>query len=312
MSKSVEIATSTPAGTGESRARIHDLGYRRYLGTRRPQATRWRVIMRHVIGGAWVGWWRMKLWVIAAVMTTVASAALMFFLEDKVAPLMGAGGVKLPFLDAILPMSLSFFTKAAFMFSLTVGATIIARDLRAGAFEFYFSRPVRPIDYVAGKLSGLFVVAFILVGAGPLLLALFRLGLATTSGGVSEQLPLVGKTALVSLLGAAAYSTIPLAFSTLSAQRFHALGAWAAFYFVVGGIGIGISHGSGAGAYGALDIPTALTGMAYHLFDAFPLTRTPLPPLWACITSLVGFSTLATVVVYVRVAHAQRRGLGGG
>ena len=32
---------------------IHDLGYKRYVGTRRSQGTRWRVIMREQISNGW-------------------------------------------------------------------------------------------------------------------------------------------------------------------------------------------------------------------------------------------------------------------
>ena len=56
-----------------SAGQIHDLGYKRYVGSRRAVSTRWTVIMRHQIATAWAGWWRYKLWLVAAFLVTSQS-----------------------------------------------------------------------------------------------------------------------------------------------------------------------------------------------------------------------------------------------
>src|SRR5439155_19906207 len=68
----------------EPTATIYDLGYKRYLGTRRSQATRWQVIARQQIAYAWAKWWRLKLYLgIAAIITAIFAAILVFAHSDS-------------------------------------------------------------------------------------------------------------------------------------------------------------------------------------------------------------------------------------
>src|SRR5262249_8293976 len=51
----------------EKTGTIHDIGYKRYVGTRRSVATRWRVIMRNQVAMGWKKWWRYKMPLFGAV-----------------------------------------------------------------------------------------------------------------------------------------------------------------------------------------------------------------------------------------------------
>ena len=136
-----------------SPAVIHDLGYKRYLGTRRPQSSRWQVVVRNLMRMSWMGWWRLKIWFIGGFIATVAFGAVLYVSQDEVFKgLIGRSG-QVTFADALIPYAYlpPFFPFLAFVVSMTVGAGAIARDLSVGAFEFYFSRPVRPIDYLLGS-----------------------------------------------------------------------------------------------------------------------------------------------------------------
>ena len=48
-------AKSGPQAAERPAAAIHDLGYKRYVGTRRPQSTRWRVLVKNVVSTSWRG-----------------------------------------------------------------------------------------------------------------------------------------------------------------------------------------------------------------------------------------------------------------
>ena len=53
------------------KAAIHDLGYQRYVGTRKPQRTRYQVIVRNLVGMSWQGWWRYKMPLAIAASVTI-------------------------------------------------------------------------------------------------------------------------------------------------------------------------------------------------------------------------------------------------
>ena len=162
-----------------STGQIHDLGYKRYVGTRRSLGTRWTVIMRHQIASAWKGWWRFKVWLICAVMVTVVTSVLLYTLQNNVFRRLSGFGPVTRFIDGILPDSTQWFCKVGFIVSLTISSMVVASDVQTGAFTFYFARSVRPRDYVLGKLAGLAVLLALIMLAGPVVLLAFFVPLLT-------------------------------------------------------------------------------------------------------------------------------------
>ena len=63
---------------GRKAAAIHDLGYQRYVGSRRPQHTRYQVIVRNLVAMSWKGWWRYKLSLASGVMIMVGVGVAMY------------------------------------------------------------------------------------------------------------------------------------------------------------------------------------------------------------------------------------------
>jgi len=254
---------------------IHDLGYKRYLGTRRPPSTRWQVIARHQIASGWKGWWRFKPALAIAVVTTIVAAVVIFFVDKTLSGM--PGGRTLAFSDYALPIAVNWCNKAAFILSLTVSASVIAGDMQSGAFTFYFARSTRPIDYLLGKLVGLGALVGILCFVFPVIVAGLRLGLSESVDQLLDRIWLLPKMAFVGLVATVAYTTIPLGFSALMPNRRYALGLWAAYY-IVGGfmfIGMGIK---GSSWIAALDINEAVSQLGNHLFDIqLPGNRAHIP-----------------------------------
>ena len=128
-------------------------------------------------------------------------------------------GLSLSWSDVLVPMSLRVFPWMALILAATTAAGAVARDLRAGAFEFYFSRPVRPVDYRArqgGRLRRWCWPRRRWL-AGPLLLSLFRVGLSRDLDEVIATLGMVPRACCWSgWLASLAYAVVPLAFSSLS------------------------------------------------------------------------------------------------
>ncbi|MEZ4399411.1 MAG: ABC transporter permease subunit [Kofleriaceae bacterium] len=219
--------TPTPAPT---RGVIHDLGYARYAGERRQPSTLWRVIARNQLAYTWKTWWRWKPAILGALITTVTVGALLYFSRDKMFDALRSNGAAARLIDGLIPLSFKFFRMAAFIVTMTVASTSIAQDRSTGAFTFYFSRPVRPIDYVIGKLVAMTAVMASLLMAGPVVLTLFRIGLADTPTEALHLLPLVGNAILVGAVASLIYAAAPMAMSALIGQRWPALGAWAGYW----------------------------------------------------------------------------------
>ena len=303
-----DVSGSEPAATAhEPAARVHDLGYKRYTGARRPQASRYRVIGYKFVSIAWRGRWRMKVWIIGASFTALVIAVLMYASEG-LSRFMRAGQ-KLPLTDALLPMSFQFFEITAFALTMTVLASSIAGDLRTGAFEFYFSRPVRTWDYVSGKVAGAVIIVGVVLFLGPVILALVRIGLSEDVAGAVHLLP---RAAFVGFLATMVYAVMPVMFSALSSNRLHTVPAWGAFYFLTTVLVPVLSKGTDIPALEALDIPRSIHTLAYATFDVVPLFERARPSVWVAIVGLVGYLTLGLAILYWRVSMAEKRGMGGG
>jgi hypothetical protein len=305
-----EPAATVQAATGA----IRDLGYKRYLGTRRATSTRWRVIMRHQIATAWKTWWRYKAAVAIAVIVTFVFGGLMYFATNRIFHGLGrAGDVALTFADAALPMSIQWYCRAAAYLSLTIGAGVIAADLQSGAFTFYFARSLRPRDYVAGKLAGLIVLVGALTLVGPVLLAGLRLGLSDNTDELIAHLDLIPKALAVGALATIAYAAVPLGFSALIPNRRYAVAGWAAYYLVFGTMVATIGTFTG-GTMAVLDLPSAVQTVSYALFDVQPVFGRHGGAVASASAGLVSIGIHAAVAIAIawwRVRRSQLAGIVG-
>lgn len=296
--------STPPTGT------IHDLGYRRYEGARRGEATRWRVIARHQVAIAWKTWWRFKAAVGLAVITMSIAGGMMMFASERKSSLGRAQIFAQRLIDTALPEAVIWFCRVGFLASLTLGATIIATDIQTGAFGFYFARSTRPRQYVIGKLVGLCALTSLIVAAGPLVLAGLRLGLADNTDELVDLLPVLPKTLAIGALATLAYACVPLGFSALLPNRRHALALWASYYLIFGAMAYALAHVASP-ALGALDLPRAVQAVAYHLFELQFRDKDPEIPLEAAVASLLVHGALSIVLVVYQVRRAQRSGVGG-
>ena len=298
---------SEPAGT------IYDLGYKRYVGTRRSTATRWIVIMRNQIAIGWKKWWRYKLALFLAIIVTFVAGAIMYFMSSREMRMLGgAHGVALKIVDGTLPLSISFYCRfPAFILSLTLGSMIIAGDTQAGAFTFYYVRPVRARDYVIGKIAGYGALVATLVLIPPLLLAGFRLGMSESVDQLLDNLVILPKVLAIGALATIAYTTIPLAISSLVAKRGQAVALWAAYYVLLGSTATAIGR-TQSPATGAIDLQNALQAVTYDLFDLH-LPHGLGPGLSAPVAAALIFAqaVVATLVVWYQVSRDARSGVGG-
>ncbi len=304
----------TPARAGV----VHDLGYKRYGGVRRSQGTRYRVIMRNLIVGSWRGWLRMKLWFIAGLMTvvgiSVALYSMLYIGKNPVVKNTLMGGTLVKWSEFLIPVSLDPMTMLAFVLGMTVVAGIIADDMRVGAFEFYFSRPLRPRDYVLGKMSGAAFVIGTLTLGGPLAVALTRLALSSGAN-VGAELHLIPKVLLAGAIATLLYTVVPLAISGLARKKAYTIAAWAAFYLVVGNTATIVADQTGTPAIAAIHIKACVMSIAYELFGVEFLRgmqEEVLPPVGVAVAASAAYVVISAAIVGWRIRQAESSGLGGG
>jgi hypothetical protein len=293
---------------------IHDLGYKRYIGTRRSAGTRWRVVARHQLSMGWKKWWRWKLALGFAFITLAVAAGLLFFATGDTMRSFGSRGgqnIAMTFADGVVPLSISHFCRAAFILSLTLGAGIIASDTQSGAFTFYYVRSIRPRDYVLGKLAGYGLQVATIVIIGPLVLAGMRLGFSASTEELVEHLDILPKVIGVGLLATLAYTTVPLAISALIPNRRYALAMWAAYYIVIGNIMTVIATKVSSNL-AIVDLQATLQSITFQLFDVQVLRgRFAEVPLTIAIVGILAQSALAIAIVWFQVSRDHRSGVGG-
>ncbi len=292
---------------------IHDLGYQRYVGTRRTATTRWRVIVRNQLSIAWKTWWRYKAVLGMAVVVTFIAGGFMYLASDRTVKALGdSHGLPLAMKEVAIPVAMDWYCRAAFLLSLTLTAGVVANDLQSGAFTFYFARSIRSIDYVIGKLIGMLLIVATITLAGPVLLAALRIGLADgTTETVAGAVPVLLKVFAIGGLATLVYAAVPLGFSALVPNRRYALALWAAYYLVIGGMALGIGF-SMSPALAALHLPSAIEAVTLRLFDAHILRGFSVPvPLAAGLISIGTHVGVAIALVAWRVRSARSSGVGG-
>ena len=292
-------AADAPVGT------VHDLGYKRYVGTRRPQSTRWRVIARNQIAMAWKTFWRYKLALFFAVATAIGFTIILTIGLDKFARGVTSRSIE----DQMLGVSFEFFVRYASLASLTFGAMVIASDSQSGAFGFYFARPVRPIDYVIGKVAGVWFLMAMLTTIGPLILVGVRIGMYADGDQMLARLDLIPKVIGLGLLVSLAYAAVPLAFSSLVANRRYALALWASYYLVFGTI---VELAGRRSWVAGIDIRQSAQALADDTFDLAPVLRGRTSIDGSTAGALLAIQiAIALVVIYVQVRRARESGVVG-
>jgi hypothetical protein len=290
-----------------AQAEIYDLGYKRYAGPRRPQSARWRVIMRHQISSAWRGWWRYKLAVGLAVIATVTSAIVMLVYQNKAVGLFSTGGIRMA--ETVVPLATLVYGKLAMIVSFTISASAISEDVSSGAFMFYFVRSTRPMDYVLGKLAGLYLLIVPIMVIGPLVLGGVQIALTPEGQDAMQQLGTLPRALCVGLLGSLIYSAIPLGISAMTRGRMIPLGAWAIYYILLGQIGGGLAIFVWA-PLGVLDLAGSLSQVSMAVYG-LKLKQFAVAPTWVMVAAIVVPAVVSVVVAAYKVKHAADNGVGG-
>ena len=150
-------------------------GFSTWKGERTAQGSRWWVIAKGNMSLAWSNKW-VKIIALLSLMPGIVAGGIVYFF--------------LPLSSRILMQVLQGGVIFVFLFGALVGARLISEDRKQGAFVAHFARPVRRVDYLAGKVVSLalplFAIAtasgFLALRSGPQNLKLGRKANGQNSG----------------------------------------------------------------------------------------------------------------------------------
>jgi len=253
-----------------------------------------------------------KLPLLIALMITVGIGVAIHVSRQELVPSQAANSMVRTVADSLIPKSYTYLGYASLSVCLTVLAGAIARDLKAGAFEFFFSRPVRPIDYVMGRIGGAFVLLAPILLIAPVLLTVYRLALTGEVDRIVDTLPWIPKAIAVGFCATLVQASVSLAFGAITQSAKYAVAAYAAFIAIFGTIVDVIASTTGRPDLAALNIASAISGLASGLFDSTFVFDSPPPSLAASFLALLGYTALSITIITLRVRQAQRAGMGGG
>jgi ABC-2 type transport system permease protein len=226
---------------------IFDQGYQHWDGALSGPLCRWWTITRHGVRAQlrnrFVRLFLVVAYVPALVLITVL--AVWGLLEQQAESVLSLLKRLLPaemiaqpqdFRLAVWTIAYSFFFKAELFVSmlmiLLIGPNLISRDLRFNALPLYFSRPLRRLDYLFGKLG---VIGFFLAGV-VILPAIFAyilgVGFSFQLSIIQETYRLLGASVLYGMIIAVSAGTFMLALSSLSRRSIYVGMTWLGFWIV--------------------------------------------------------------------------------
>lgn len=151
-----------------------------------------------------------------------------FFRDETVALLRANHEVLLPRIWSIA--FFFFFAYTQSFFSMIVvaiaGPPLIARDIKSKAFLVYFSKPIRPWQYVLGKLLAVVFFVFSMTLFPAVVLYAIGVALSPDVGTLTATLPILGQVILSSVVIAVPIAMVVLLLSSLTRDRRIATFTW--------------------------------------------------------------------------------------
>lgn len=252
---------------------VRDLGYRAYEGEiRAPSRNLW-VMMRHGLWRIW-GSWVNKLviffcWIPLLILAIVAFArfgALGPEMPEMPENAVGFGRWFLSppavWLRTLTGIQFWFF---ASIVTIRSGAGVISEDLNNRAYQFYFSKPVTPLQYLVGRTGALALIVFLLVFIPTAIMVFIFMGLGPETERY-ERLGLLLPALFDGTIIAVCTSALAVASSALSKSRALTLTAWTLILFVPFALGFLVETIGDVEWVFAISLPGALWSVGDALY----------------------------------------------
>lgn len=254
-----------------SRAVIKDLSYKPYRGARRTGTAIWIITRAALVQAIKSRWLK---FLAAASLAVTAGFGVALYLAMKFQGVTGRLGLNMPGVmsqllkadrfvaDAVLACG-SFF---GFFAALIVAGPAVSDDLKGGGLSFHFSRPVRQLDYVAGKVLPSAIAVGVLAFMPAVLLGLLRLAMSPEWEPVSRPAVTLVNAAFLALMITVGLSVPAVAASAMTARRGVARVLWALLYWVMMAAGGVLSKALEEDAFHLLSLNGSAEALAGGLF----------------------------------------------
>jgi ABC-2 type transport system permease protein len=248
---------------------IHDQGYRRYEGHRRPHGGAWWIIARTSLLGAL----KSRLFV----------GLLLFawapFVVRAVQIYLSANFEQATFLAATAQTFRGFLGQQSFfVFLVTIAlAGAIADDRRANALQLYLSRPLTRVDYIVGRLVPVLIFLLGVTFLPAVLLLLLQIAFSGSMAFLRQNLFLLPAITLVSLVQALLSGFAILALSSLSTSRRFVAVMYAGIIFFTSAMVQALRLITGSRAWAVMSPGDMLDVVADAVFR---VGATPPVPVW--------------------------------
>jgi ABC-type transport system involved in multi-copper enzyme maturation permease subunit len=219
---------------------VRDLGYRAYEGELLPASHNTWVLFRYGFWRIW-GSWINKIVVFPAVLPVlgyIILAVVRYAIVGREMPDLPpeAGGegsfwVSTNSADWLRPLTALQFWFFVSVVTTRSGAGVIAEDFSNRAYQFYFSKPVTWVQYLAGRMSALALFLFLLIFVPTALLAITLAALGPLDA-VVENMGVILPAMLDAAIIAVSCSVLSVAISALSKSRALTMTAWVVLFFV--------------------------------------------------------------------------------
>lgn len=283
----------------EPKGAIRDQGWKRYQGAYTSPGNRWKLIAGRMLRMS-----ARQAWVITMIVLCVFPAlvmAVLLFLQSK----LWSAGVGGP------PDHYGYYLYCkpygtlliAFLTALFAGGGAVADDVRTGAFQLYFARPVTREHYLVGKLIPP-VSLTLLVSSGPgLMLSVLRVAVAKDGADGAHAAFLLGKAGLLGVVEALALGIPIVALSSTARSRGLAQGLYAALFLLPWMLGSAVADVTRSAWPQLFSIPHHLQVLGRALFELQPSSSDPterLLPVWAS-------AAMLAIVIAASIALLRKR-----
>lgn len=292
-----------PSPTNSPRAEVRDLGFRPYVGARRPASQNGWVMARYGLRRAWSSL-LIKLCVLLAWGPAVVAAAAFGIFGYLSAQ--NPGQMPAPELG-VYASRLSSAQVWLFMTATAVGAATgcIAHDRARGAFAFYFTKPVTPRQYLLGRAGAVFSL-LVLVHALPCTLFAGLAMMLEDAGFALDSLRVLGGLWCVSLVSALSVTALSFAVSSAVSTPTLAAFAFAALWFIPHVGSVLVELAADAPFVRFTSLPALLATFADPLLDS--TSETSLLDASIAFGLLLGLSALSLLFAHNRITYASLRG----
>ncbi len=298
---------STPS-TSEKSATIADRGYQPYRGGYTELSTRWMLVCKRSLSSALKQRWILILMVAALLVAAVA--AVLTYLQSAVIPSAAVTALKSYTAPGIVSYSVATSSFGTLLLTLFIaiycGGSAIAEDVRSGAFQFYFSRPLSRDQYLVGKLVPAVILLLSVSFVPTFLVALMRASLAKTIDEMTSLVYLPIGAIAFGVSQAIVYGLVSVALSSLARSRSYAQATVAGALFLPWILGRVIAPITRSYLPKLLSLPDLFDALAHALFRVPSGLSDRILPIWLTIPTLLAISASATVLLRAQIAEKER------